>query len=47
MKNYIRKAQVEKKKWKDYGEVDLEDHEVEIREEQAEKDTKAFGVEVK
>ena len=46
MKNYIRKAQLDKKKYRDYGKIDLEDHEVEIAEEQTEKDMAAFGVEI-
>ena len=45
--SHIKKTQLNKKKYRDYGKVDLEDHETEIREEQAEKDTKAFGVEIK
>lgn len=47
MKNYIRKAQLKEKKYRDYGQVDFEDHEIEIIEEQTEKDMEAFGIEIK
>lgn len=38
MKNHIREAVKEKQEFRDFGEVDFDDHEIELIEKQTEKD---------